>query len=179
VPQALKEGVLFVSEDRAAEGIFPTLTVLENLVATRLRNHVRNGLLSWRALRSTAARLARSVLIDEQRLASRALDLSGGSQQKLLFARAVDASAGAVLLMNEPTRGVDVGARSEIYRLMHGFCERGYVLVMASSDLEEIAGMADHVLTMYRGRVVGQYARGNIATATLLADITHPVGAAA
>jgi len=82
------------------------------------------------------------------------------------------------LLMNEPTRGVDVGARAEIYRIMREMCDQGFALVMTSSDLEEVAGMADIVITMYRGRQVALYRRREIAMHRILADITHPATAA-
>ena len=76
--------------------------------------------------------------------------------------------------MNEPTRGVDVGARSEIYQIMREFCDRGCCIVMTSSDLEEVVGMADTVITMFRGSKVAQYRRVDISMARILADITHP-----
>ena len=81
--------------------------------------------------------------------------MSGGNQQKLAFGRSIGGDEPGVLLMNEPTRGVDVGARAEIYRLIRQFCDRGYCLVMASSDIEEVLGMADVIVSMYRGRQVG------------------------
>jgi ABC-type sugar transport system ATPase subunit len=77
--------------------------------------------------------------------------------------------------MNEPTRGVDVGARAEIYRLMRQFCAAGYALIMTSSDLEEVVGVADIVITMYRGRQVAIYADEGINLERILADITHPL----
>jgi ABC-type sugar transport system ATPase subunit len=80
--------------------------------------------------------------------------------------------------MNEPTRGVDVGARADIYRLIRQFCDRGYCLVMASSDIEEVLGMADVIVSMYRGRQVAIYQRGEADLHRVLADITHPVAAA-
>jgi len=83
------------------------------------------------------------------------------------------------LLMNEPTRGIDVGARADIYRIMRELCSLGYALIMTSSELEEVVGIADVVETMYRGRVVARYERDAIAMARILADITHPTQAAA
>jgi len=80
--------------------------------------------------------------------------------------------------MNEPTRGVDVGARAEIYRLIRGLCEAGYCLVLASSDIEEVLGMADVIVTMYRGRQVATYQRGEADVHRVLGDITHAVAAA-
>ena len=174
VPNALDAGVQFVTEDRAEEGLFMHMTVRDNLIATRLSSHTRLGVLSWPKLLRIGRDLARSVGVDERRLASRADELSGGNQQKLLFGRALARERPGLLLMNEPTRGVDVGARAEIYRLMREFCAQGYALVMMSSDLEEVVGVADIVVTMYRGRTVDTYVGDAIDMGKILADITHP-----
>jgi ABC-type sugar transport system ATPase subunit len=80
--------------------------------------------------------------------------------------------------MNEPTRGVDVGARAEINRLIRQFCDRGDCLVMASSDNEEVLGMGDVIVSMYRGRQVAIYRCGEVDVHRVLADITHPAAAA-
>jgi ABC-type sugar transport system ATPase subunit len=174
VPRALSRNVLFISEDRAAEGLFLGRTVLENLIVLRLKAHVRLGLLTWRELRALATRLAARVGIDGRRLRARVDELSGGNQQKLLFGRSLERAVPGVLLMNEPTRGVDVGSRAEIYLLMREFCEMGYTLVMTSSDLEEVVGISDAVITMYRGRRVAHYDGGKLPIGRILADITHP-----
>jgi ABC-type sugar transport system ATPase subunit len=166
--------VLFLSEDRAAEGIFHRMTVTDNLVATGLGAHARLGILSWPRLRRFAARLARQTGIDRQRLRAYAGNLSGGNQQKLLFGRTLERAEPGILLMNEPTRGIDVGARADIYRLMRELCRRGYTLIMTSSELEEVVGIADIVVTMYRGRNVARYEREAIEMTSIMADITHP-----
>jgi ribose transport system ATP-binding protein/rhamnose transport system ATP-binding protein len=170
--------VKFISEDRAGEGIFLRLRVGENLVATRLREYSWLGMLARGSLRAEAAKVAAAVAVDRTRLRSHADELSGGNQQKLAFGRALGGDEPGVLLMNEPTRGVDVGARAEIYRLIRQFCDRGYCLVMASSDIEEVLGMADVIVSMYRGRKVATYRRGEADVHRVLADITHPVAAA-
>jgi ABC-type sugar transport system ATPase subunit len=175
--RAAQRGIMFVSGDRAAEGVFRRLSVMQNLVATRLREHSLFGFLRGGALRAVAAGLAKRVGIDRRRLRSRADELSGGNQQKLAFGRSIERRTGGVLLMNEPTRGIDVGARAEIYRLMRSFCEAGYALVMSSSDLEEIVGVGDAVITLYRGRQVGQYRRNEVTMHRIVADITHPAAA--
>ncbi len=172
--QAAKAGAMFVSGDRAVEGIFRHLPVFDNLIATRLASRTRLGFLNRAGLRREASSLAQQAGIDANRLGANADTLSGGNQQKIAFARCLDREGGHVLLMNEPTRGVDVGARAEIYRLMREFCAKGYGLVMASSDLEEVLGLSDTILTLYRGRIVGEYARGNKDMGRLLSDITHP-----
>jgi ribose transport system ATP-binding protein/rhamnose transport system ATP-binding protein len=170
--------IQFISEDRAGEGVFLRLRVGSNLVATQLATHSRYGILSRSALRSTAAKLAAAVGVDHARLRSQADKLSGGNQQKLAFGRSLGSDQPGVLLMNEPTRGVDVGARAEIYRLIRQFCDRGYCLIMASSDIEEVLGMADIIVSMYRGRQIATYRRGEADLQRVLADITHPVAAA-
>jgi ribose transport system ATP-binding protein/rhamnose transport system ATP-binding protein len=179
VPHCVGRGVLFLSEDRAGEGIFHQRSVLENLLAGSLESHRRLGVLDWPALQRAGTRLAQRVALDRRRLAAAAGKLSGGNQQKLLFGRAIARPYPGVLLMNEPTRGIDVGARAEIYRIMRELCSLGYALIMTSSELEEVVGMADIVVTMYRGRTVARYERNAIAMARILADITHPAQAAA
>jgi ABC-type sugar transport system ATPase subunit len=176
--RAARRGIMFVSGDRAAEGVFRRLSVLQNLVATRLREHSTLGFLRGGALRAAASRLAKRIGIDRRRLRARAEELSGGNQQKLAFGRSIERQNGGVLLMNEPTRGIDVGARAEIYRLMRSLCAEGYALVMASSDLEEIVGVGDVVITLYRGRQVGHYRRSEVSMHRIVADITHPAEAA-
>jgi ribose transport system ATP-binding protein/rhamnose transport system ATP-binding protein len=169
--------VQFISEDRAGEGIFLRLSVGQNLVATRLAEHTRLGILARKGLRTAAGKLAAAVGVDRARLRSQADELSGGNQQKLAFGRCLGGSEPGVLLMNEPTRGVDVGARAEIYKLIRQFCDRGYAVVLASSDIEEVLGMADVIVSMYRGRRIGTYQRGEATMQRVLADITHPVAA--
>jgi ABC-type sugar transport system ATPase subunit len=150
------------------------MRVLDNLIASSLRPNKRFGILAWRRLRRLAASLAERVGVDRRRLRSQATHLSGGNQQKLLFGRALREAGPGVLLMNEPTRGVDVGARADIYRLMRALCEQGYALIISSSDLEEVVGIADVVITMYRGRAVARYEGGEIDMAGILGDITNP-----
>jgi ABC-type sugar transport system ATPase subunit len=179
VPHCVARNVLFVSDDRVAEGLFPQMTVLDNLIATRLDACARMGVLSWPRLRRLAASLAERVGIDRHRLTSQSITLSGGNQQKLLFGRALAGARAGVLLMNEPTRGIDVGARAEIYRIMRELCDLGSALIMTSSDLEEVVGIADIVITLYRGRLIGRYEADEIVMSSILADITHPTQAIA
>jgi len=177
VTQAQARKLRFISEDRAGEGVFLRLSVGHNLVATRISLHSRFGILARRGLRAAAARLAAAVGLDRARLSSPADELSGGNQQKLAFGRAIGDAPG-VLLMNEPTRGVDVGARADIYRLIRQFCADGYCIIMASSDLEEVLGIADVIVTMYRGRQVASYRGDEADMQRVLADITHLAAAA-
>ncbi len=173
VHRARSRNVHFVSEDRAHEGVFLRLTVAQNLLACQLRRFAYAGFLALAAMRRQARELARLAGVDVRRLNSVANELSGGNQQKLAFGRLIQDGPPGVLLLNEPTRGVDVGARAEIYRLVRRFCDRGWCVVIASSDLEEVLGMGDRVVTLYRGRQVGSYDRGAATMHRVLSDITH------
>jgi ABC-type sugar transport system ATPase subunit len=173
VSRALSRNLRFVSEDRASEGVFPKLSVEENLVAIQLELLGRLGMLSRRRLTNSARRIASSVRVDEMRLRNLTGELSGGNQQKVAIGRSVSDRCEGVLLMNEPTRGVDVGARAEIYALMRRLCEDGYAILMTSTDIEEIVGMSDRVITMFRGASVRHHEKRAINRADILADITY------
>lgn len=171
---AFKQNVYFVSGDRAAEGIFSSLSVMTNLVATWFGQLSRFGFLNLGALRKQALQLASRVGIDQRRLRSQANELSGGNQQKLAFGRCLGGAPNGVIVLIEPTRGIDIGARAEIYQLMREFCSHGYGLLVASTDLEEVIGVGDVVYTMYRSRVINQYRGKDINMQQIVADITHP-----
>ena len=133
------------------------------------------GVLSPGALRKEAARLAEKIRFDQRRLASIASTLSGGNQQKLAFGRCIDHGEPGVIVMIEPTRGIDVGARAEIYQLMRDFCDQGYGLLIASTDFSEVLGIGDRIVTLYRGKVVQTYHAGQVTMPQIVADVTHPV----
>jgi ABC-type sugar transport system ATPase subunit len=170
--------VQFISDDRAGEGIFLHMRVDQNLTATQLKRQSRFGVLRMRRLRAAALDLARRVGVDARRVRSMADELSGGNQQKLALGRVIGGANHGVLLMNDPTRGVDVGARAEIYRLIRDLCDSGFVILISGSDLEEMLGICDTVITMYKGRQVGQYSRQDLTMEQALSDITHPAGSA-
>jgi ABC-type sugar transport system ATPase subunit len=173
--RALKNNVMFISGDRAEEGVFRRLSMFDNLVVTRLSAYAPGGILRRGALRAVAIELAARVGVDRRRMRSVADELSGGNQQKLAFGRCIDRGEAGVLVMNEPTRGIDVGARADIYRIMREFCAQGHGLVVTSSDLEEIVGLGDVVITMYRGNRVGVYSRKEVTMHRVVSDITHPL----
>lgn len=173
VPRSMAAGLIFVSDDRAAEGLFLKMPVLDNLAALWMQKTSGGPVLDLGDMAAIAARTADSVGVDVRRLPSRASDLSGGNQQKIAIGRASIAADRAILLMNEPTRGVDVGARAEIYRQMRRLCDGGFSIIMASTDIEEVVGIADVVITMFRGAAVALYRGAEIARNQVLADIVH------
>jgi ABC-type sugar transport system ATPase subunit len=178
-PEAMSRmGFAFVSDERARDGIFLDHSVSDNLTVRNLRALSRFGIIFRGALRTMARGAAEQVGIDLKRLSHHARDLSGGNQQKIAFARCLDAYAhvpagGGVLILNEPTRGVDVGARAEIYRIVRDFCGAGYAVLMQSTDMEELLGLSHDILSMDRGRIVGRHRRPDLDAQTILAEITH------
>jgi ABC-type sugar transport system ATPase subunit len=129
-------------------------------------------------MRRVARDMAESVSVDARRLKSDAADLSGGNQQKLAFARLIEQGSPGVLLLNEPTRGVDVGARADIYKLIRRFCDEGWCVILASSDMEEVLGLGDKIIALYRGQVASVYPRSETNEDRVLSDITHARNAA-
>jgi ABC-type sugar transport system ATPase subunit len=175
IESASENGIRFVSGDRAAEGIFTGLTAFDNLSVIRLKTSSPMGFIRWSNLRRIASDLATSTDFDKSRLHFLASQLSGGNQQKLAFGRFIGESDPKVLVMIEPTRGIDVGARATIYALMRNFCALGWGILVASTDFAEAVGIADVVATVYRGRLVRSYRVPNVAIPQIVADVTQPV----
>jgi ABC-type sugar transport system ATPase subunit len=169
-------GVDFITEDRAAEGVFLERTVQENLTATNVGESRRYGFfVDTRCVARIASLAAAQVGIDQGRMRHAAWTLSGGNQQKLLFGRAnrSDNRKSRLLLMIEPTRGVDIGARSDLYQIIRAFADREFGVLMHTTDLEELLGLSDVILTMFGGKVVNIYKRGTVTQSQILTDITH------
>ncbi len=154
---AIAAGLAFVPEDRKAQGLVLGLSVGDNLALSALGRLSRFGIVdSARAERSALSRL-RDLSIKAPSLGAEVATLSGGNQQKIVIGKWLEL-APRVLLLDEPTRGVDVGAKAEIYRLIEELVARGHAVVIASSDLPETVRLADRVLVLREGRLVGQLA---------------------
>ena len=156
--EALRLGIGYVTEDRAARGVLPQMSVTENLTLAHLRRFVRAGVVNRTLEREAAAAVARDVGVAGVSLDQPARTLSGGTQQKVLLGRFV-LDPRRVLVLDEPTRGVDVGARAEIYALINRLAAAGTAIVMISSDLPELLGMSDRILVIRDGRPAGEIER--------------------
>jgi ribose transport system ATP-binding protein len=146
--------------------------VSENLAAPAIRFVTPWG---WRHLgkqRAIASEIATRFQISKRRLGSRVNTLSGGNQQKVALGKFIGARP-RVLLIDEPTRGVDVGARAEIYGHLRRLADDGLAIVFASTDIREAIGLADRVSTFYRGHLISTYDREEADVATVTRDITH------
>jgi ribose transport system ATP-binding protein len=155
VPEALDAGVVYVPEDRGTEGLVRSASINENMVLGVLDRISRAGFVDGGRYRSFGQRLRERFGVRASSLRQEAGQLSGGNQQKVVLARAM-ASEPSVVLLDEPTRGIDVGAKSEIYDHMLGIAAGGGAVVMVSSEFPELLGMADRIVVLRAGRVVGE-----------------------
>jgi ABC-type sugar transport system ATPase subunit len=156
--ESVGRGIFLLPEDRRHLGLFLQLAAHENVVMSTMSKYTRFGLLSRRKIRARAAELAARVEFPSARLWQAAGTFSGGNQQKLLFARAFDCDP-KVLLADEPTRGIDIGAKSQILGQVRELASTGVPTLLVSSDLEELCAVCDRVIVVHGGRLVGSIDR--------------------
>jgi len=152
---AIAAGIGMMPEDRKVAGLFLGHSVAQNIAATVLGKVSRNGVLSRQAMEDMAKRYISDLNISTPSTQQLLEKLSGGNQQKVLLAKWL-APEPRLLIVDEPTRGVDVGARAEIYRILGDLKKRGLAIVVVSSDLPEVLTLADRIVVMAYGRTVGE-----------------------
>lgn len=153
--EAIAAGVCLLTEDRKAEGLVLGRSVLENFGLPNLRRLAPWGWIDRRRELDSFHRIVDQLRIKTHGPDQRAGTLSGGNQQKLVLAKWLERNAD-VLIFDEPTRGIDVGARYEIHQLINRLAEQGKAVLMISSELPEVLGMADRILVMHEGRLTGE-----------------------
>ncbi|XAZ26103.1 sugar ABC transporter ATP-binding protein (plasmid) [Sinorhizobium sp. B11] len=153
---AMDAGIAYLTEDRKGLGLFLDMTINENInIGVIGKDAGKGGILNFAAAKERAARAIKSLSIRTSSDGINVGALSGGNQQKALIARLLETKP-RVIIFDEPTRGVDVGAKSEIYRIIDELAQTGIAIVVISSDLPEIIGIADRVLVMREGRIAGE-----------------------
>ncbi|MFF7646748.1 ATP-binding cassette domain-containing protein [Streptomyces canus] len=155
VVAAMAAGIGLVPEDRKGQGLVLDQTVEENLGLVTMRARARAGLVDLKGQREAAARIAEQLGVRMAGLHQHVRTLSGGNQQKVVIGKWLLADT-KVLILDEPTRGIDVGAKVEIYQLVNELTAAGAAVLMISSDLPEVLGMSDRVLVMAQGRIAGE-----------------------
>jgi ribose transport system ATP-binding protein len=156
--EALNAGVAYLTEDRKALGLFLDMTISDNINMGVLGDDARYGaILDFDRAKRRATAAISNFAIRTHSADINTGRLSGGNQQKVLLARLIETNP-RVVILDEPTRGVDVGAKSEIYRLIDDLAQRGIAILVISSELPEIIGIADRVLVMREGRIAGEIA---------------------
>jgi ABC-type sugar transport system ATPase subunit len=168
--RALRDGIAYITEDRKAAGFFSHLTIADNIYLGHLSSARRMPPTSTPGQRKKLA----SRLVDRFRIRAlnptkaKLVELSGGNQQKVVLGRVFDRDL-AVLVLSEPTRGIDVATKSEIYRVMQERAEMGAAIIVISSEVPQLLGIADRVLVFFRGRIRGEFAAAGLAAE----QVTH------
>ncbi|NLI54048.1 MAG: ATP-binding cassette domain-containing protein [Clostridiales bacterium] len=155
---AIKKNIAMVTEDRKAQGLILTQSVSNNIVMASLDKLTRLGVIDSNKQHVCAAKHADQIRIKVPSLQSEVKSLSGGNQQKVVVAKWLMTEP-KILFLDEPTRGIDVGAKYEIYTIMMDLAEQGYSILMISSDLPEVLGLSDRILVMHSGRISGELSR--------------------
>lgn len=154
VRNAMDRGIALLTEERRATGIFGILSILDNTVIASQRSYAKHGVLQQKQRVEAAKEVSKQLNVKTPSLETLIQNLSGGNQQKVLIARWL-LTHPDILILDEPTRGIDVGAKYEIYSIMLDLIRQGKSIIMISSEMPELLGMADRVMVMCEGRVSG------------------------
>ena len=153
--EALAAGIALVPEDRKAQGLILSLSAQENIALTSFGRVSRLGMISTRAMRTAAGNVVGKFGFSANRLETTVRDLSGGNQQKILLSK-WHYRKPRVLLVDEPTRGIDVGAKEEILATLRELADEGLSIIIVSSELEEVVAISDRVIVLSEGRLVAE-----------------------
>lgn len=171
---AIQNGIALLTEDRQNFGLIPQLSVTKNLTLAVLRKISSYGVISARREKSLVQEFIKRLKIRLRNTSQRVTSLSGGNQQKVLVARWL-ASDPHILIMDEPTRGIDVGTKAEIYMLMRQLAEQGMAIMMISSDLIEILEVSDRILVIHEGTITGEFTHKEASEEAIMACATGKV----
>lgn len=156
---AMQAGVGLLAEDRQKQSLLLPWTIARNITLPALQKHVKRGMLSEASERETADMLSEKLAVKAQSTQDRADSLSGGNQQKVVVAKLLAGEA-RILVMDEPTKGVDVGSKAAIYQIMCELAAQGFGILMVSSEMPEVVNMCDRILVMREGRLAAEMTRG-------------------
>lgn len=170
VRRALRSGIALLSEDRKAEGIIPDLSVRDNIALAVMPRFSRAGIISESRIDALVETFMRRLRIKASGPAQKVRELSGGNQQKVLIARWL-CTEPKVFLLDEPTRGIDVGAKSEVQALIDELAAQGLAVVLISSEMDELVEGADRIAVLHGGSVQQELSGGAMTTAALLAAL--------
>ena len=151
---ALRHGIFYLPENRRVEGLVLTMTVRENIILSSIKNVMKTlGIRNIEAERKIALEWIKKLNIVTPSTEVKAMNLSGGNQQKVVMAKALQARP-RIMIFDEPTMGIDVGAKVEIRRIISQLSQQGYSIILLSSDVDEVLALADRIMVMYRGRKI-------------------------
>jgi rhamnose transport system ATP-binding protein len=165
--EAVERGIAYVPEDRRHHGLVMEMPIAANTTLAILHTISRGGFLDFRRERAIATEYRERLAVKAPSISVRVDTLSGGNQQKVVLGRWL-ATKPAVLILDEPTQGVDIGSKSEIHRLMGELAQQGLAILMISSELPEILGMSDRIAVMHGGRIKAILNRGDATQQRIL-----------
>lgn len=173
--QAMDLGLAFVPEDRQHHGLVLPMTIAANVTLPILPRFATAGWLREREAKRVAATAAQRLDVRSAGIDQKAKELSGGNQQKVVLAKWLETSP-RILILDEPTRGIDVGTKAAVHQLMSDLANQGVAILMISSELPEILGMSDRILVMREGRITGQFTRAEATQEKIMASATAVAG---
>jgi ribose transport system ATP-binding protein len=168
---ALKHGIALLTEDRKGQGLFLGNTVLFNATVANLKRYVRRILIDVNRQKDAAAEVVRQLGIKTPGLNTMTLQLSGGNQQKVVIGKWLNTDAD-IFIFDEPTRGIDVGAKVEVYNIINQLIADGAAVIMISSELPEILGMSDRIIVLSEGRLTAEFSREEATQEKIMAAAT-------
>jgi ribose transport system ATP-binding protein len=155
--RAVEEGIGYIPENRKDEGLVLTSSVRENMTLAALKNYVHKGKIDQKKERAAAEHTIAQLRIKTQSSEQKILSLSGGNQQKVILGRWFMKDGLKILICDEPTRGIDIGSKSEIYRIISDLAQKGIAVMIMSSEMPEILSMCDRIFVMKEGRITGHF----------------------
>lgn len=159
--ESIKKGIVYLTEDRKIDGLFLDLSIMKNISAMNIRKISGRLLIGNRLEESLANEYVKTFHIKSRSINQPVRSLSGGNQQKVLFSKILSVNP-KIIFMDEPTRGIDVGAKAEIYKLIRELANKGVGVIFISSELPEIVGMSDRVIVMHEGEKSGELVKEDI-----------------
>jgi rhamnose transport system ATP-binding protein len=175
--QAIDLGLAYIPEDRQLHGLIPPMNIIANISLPMLSSYARRGWLQDKAERTAAFSSARQMEVRANNIWQKARELSGGNQQKIVLAKWL-ATNPRILIMDEPTRGIDVGTKAAVHALMSKLAGEGMAILMISSELPEVIGMSDRILVMHEGHMTGHFTRAEATQELIISAATQTVAAA-
>ena len=148
---AIEKGIGYVSEDRKSLGFIPELSIIENISLSSLKNYSKGWFIQTKHEAKASSQMAGDLKIKAASLQQKVINLSGGNQQKVVIAKVLLTSP-SLIILDEPTRGIDIGAKHEIYKLINQLANNGLAVIIISSELPEILGMSDRILVLSKGK---------------------------
>jgi ABC-type sugar transport system ATPase subunit len=168
---AMALGIAYVPEDRQSQGLILPMSITQNITLPILRKFVSGIWLSSTRERNAAQEMSQRLRVKTSGVAQRARELSGGNQQKVVLSKWL-ATNPRILILDEPTRGIDVGAKSEVHQLLSQLASEGVAIMMISSELPEILGMSDRILVVREGQLGGEFLRQDATQEKVMHAIT-------